>query len=180
MSTSIAPHRQVHCIVCRQPFDFIGGEVAFVLKHVAYGFDFVHDGRCLSAAQELLFPEPGYDCAAFARDPDRRRLLGVGDARGWAVVRPNAVAEPLSMWALVERGDGAQGIEGVIREDTWVDEPGGAEFPESWSGARAPLGYVSMTSPGDSARPTELAELGLLCEARLRVGILATALGTAA
>src|SRR5690349_22484776 len=33
---------QLRCIVCHVPFDFAHQETAVVLRHVAYGHDFVH------------------------------------------------------------------------------------------------------------------------------------------
>jgi len=63
---------ELRCLVCCAAFDLAEGEAAIVLRHVAYGFDFVHDDVCLATARELIFAEPGYDCAAFARDPGRR------------------------------------------------------------------------------------------------------------
>ena len=70
----------------RRGLDFAAGKSAVVLRHVAYGHDFVHDGRCLATARELLFAEPGYDCAALGRDPERRRVLDAGPGAGWAAV----------------------------------------------------------------------------------------------
>jgi hypothetical protein len=115
---------QLQCVVCRHPFDFQADDAALVLRRVAYGYDFVHDGVCLIAATERIFPEPGYDCAAFAPDPDRDRVLDVVPASGWTAAR----GEPLRCWVLVERRDGTTSLEGLIREDEWFDEPGGAEF----------------------------------------------------
>jgi hypothetical protein len=93
----------LHCVVCRTAFDFPAGEAALVLRHVAYGFDFVHDGACAAAAAEMLFPEPGFDCAAFARDPQRGRVLSSVSADGWSLCERR---EPLHCWVLVERRDG--------------------------------------------------------------------------
>ena len=159
-----APH-PLACAICGRPFDFAAGEAAVVLRHVAYGHDFVHDGRCLATARELLFAEPGYDSAALARDPQRRRILDAGPAAGWAAVvpeppqrigpgRPLQLAdgrpvhlEPLRWWALVEHADGSRRVEGVVREDDWLDEPGGAELPAARAGFRRLLGYAA---PADS------------------------------
>jgi hypothetical protein len=117
----------LHCVICRRGFDFQAGDAPVVLRHVAYGYDFVHDGACFSSATELMFPEPGFDCEAFVRDPERRRLLSVAPANGWLAAR----REPLLCWVLVEYGDGTTSMEGVIRDDEWLDEPGGAEFAGS-------------------------------------------------
>ena len=125
----------------------------------AYGFDFVHDDACLAAARELLFAEPGYDCAAFAHDPQRRRVLGVMPADGWAAIVANAAEsgerrvrnDPLLCWALVEHKDGSTSLEGLVRDPEWLDEPGGAEFPEALRGAHGFVGYMSAT--GSSERP---------------------------
>jgi len=73
MHGSVDSAYQLRCVVCRSLFDFAAGEAALVLRHVAYGYDFVHDGDCLAAAREWIFPEPGFDCAAFARDPERQK-----------------------------------------------------------------------------------------------------------
>jgi hypothetical protein len=149
-----APRLAPACAVCRRPFAFATGEAALILRHVAYGFDFVHEGPCLDAARELLFVEPGYDCQAFGPDPVRRRVLDVADAAGWAAASPETpqrvVAghplrfEPLRWWALVEHQDGTRWVEGIIREDEWLDEPGGATLPEARSGRRRSTAYVPL------------------------------------
>lgn len=147
----------LRCVVCHQPFAFGAGEAALVLRHTAYGYDFVHDGSCLTTAREMLFVQPGYDCAAFGQDQERRRILAVIPARGWSAVvaapdRTRAGAnvrfEPLHSWVLVENRDGSQRVEGLVRGEEWVDEPGGAEFPEATRGSRGWLGYAA---PGDAA-----------------------------
>ena len=177
MNTSLPASTQLRCLVCHEPFDFVARDTALVLRHVAYGYDFVHDGQCLAAALERIFPEPGYDCAAFGQDPERRRVLEVARAEGWAAVVPNSPEqilaaqpvrfEPLQYWVLVEHQDGSQFVEGLIRDEEWLDEPGGAEFPEAWRGQRAALGY---TSSSDRARPARLAEWsGLLQACRLQL-----------
>src|SRR3954454_18440381 len=141
----------MRCVICRQYFEFAAGQVAVVLHHAAYGFDFVHPGACEAAALSAIFPEPGYDSAAFAPDPNRRAIVAVAPANGWsAVVTGSAGAratddlrfEPLRFWALIEYRDGSRRFEGVVREDDWLDEPGGAEFPESRPGWAAAVGYA--------------------------------------
>lgn len=164
MPTSLSVTPEVRCIVCCARFDFAAGETAVVLRHVAYGYDFVHDGPCVAAACERIFPEPDYDCAAFGRDPERRRLIEVTTAEGWSAVLPNPCVrsgvgppvqfEALRFWAVVERADGSRNREGVVRDDQWLDEPGGAEFPEAARGQRALLGYVP---PTDRQTPARLA-----------------------
>ena len=149
-----APRLAPACTTCRRPFAFDAGEAAIILRHVAYGFDFVHQGPCLDAARELLFVEPGYDCQAFGPDLARRRVLDVADAEGWAAASPEApervVAgyplrlEPLRWWALVEHQDGSRRVEGIVREDEWLDEPGGAELPEARAGRRHSVAYVPL------------------------------------
>jgi len=124
---------ELRCVVCRGAFDFAAGETALVLRHVAYGHDFVHDGACATAASELIFPEPGFDCAAFARDPERQRVLSSAPAEGWtACVLTSAGravrSQPLQCWVLVARCDGTTTMEGLMRDAEWLDEPGGAEF----------------------------------------------------
>ena len=168
-------HAVLRCLICRQPFDFKAHEAPVVLRHVAYGYDFAHPGRCLAAAQELLFPEPGYDCAAFGPDPVRRRVLELSSAGGWAAVVPNTAEqilagrpvqfEPLRYWALVERADGSRSREGIVWDAMWLAEPGGAEFPAARRGRRAPLGYAPLADRADLAR---LAEWAALLQARGR------------
>src|ERR671938_314612 len=74
------------CFVCRRAFDFEAGESARIVRHVAYAFDLVHEGRCLAAARALIFAEPGYDIAAFGVDQERSRVLWVDDADGWVAL----------------------------------------------------------------------------------------------
>ena len=129
--TSTACH--LSCVICRSTFNFQAGEAALVLRHVAYGYDFVHQGACFLAATELFFPEPGYDCEAFYQDRERRRVLGIAPADGWTGVTPASTGnvlrcEPLQCWVLVEFSNGSISMEGLVRDDEWLDEPGGAEF----------------------------------------------------
>jgi hypothetical protein len=148
----------MRCVICRQIFDFAGGQTAVVLHHVAYGYDFAHRGDCEKQALAAIFPEPGYDCAAFAHDPERVGVLAIAPPKGWTAVLPVDQAtgsddlrfEPLRFWALIEYRDGSRRFEGVVRDDEWIDEPGGAEFPESGAGRSMAIGY---------APPVELAEL---------------------
>ena len=133
MHSALDATRPLRCVVCRSCFDFAAGESALILRHVAYGYDFVHHGACLTSATERIFPEPGFDCAAFARDPQRRRVLNVAGADGWAAMSPTTAGhapldEPLLCWVLVEHQDGTTSLDGVIRDDDWLDEPGGAQF----------------------------------------------------
>ena len=129
-----------------------------VLHHVAYGYDFAHRGDCEARALAAIFPEPGYDCAAFAHDPERVSVLAISPPNGWTAVRPAQIAqgskdlrfEPLRLWALIEYRDGSRRFEGVVRDDEWLDEPGGAEFPESRPGQARAIGC---------APPVGLAEL---------------------
>jgi hypothetical protein len=141
----------MRCVICRQYIDFAAGEVAVVLRHVAYGFDFAHSGACEAAALGAVFPEPGYDSAAFAHDPNRRAIVAVAPANGWSAVagctsdarsKDDLRVEPLRFWALVEYRDGTRRFEGVIRDEDWLDEPGGAEFPESRAGWATTVGYA--------------------------------------
>ena len=105
----------LRCVVCRQPFDFDAGEQAVVLRHVAYGFDFVHDGACLSAVLAWVFVEPGYDCAAFARDRER-----VG------VVAAYADGVPSACVAVFQRQDQSLRAEHITWDAEWLQEPGAA------------------------------------------------------
>jgi hypothetical protein len=142
----------LRCVVCHAPLDFAAGQTAVVLMHIAYGYDFAHDGACLSAAREWIFVEPGYDRPAFSTDGQRVRMLRVSPADGWAAVLPTSpeeilrgrpvTFEPLQCWALVEYRDGSRRLEGIIRSGDWLNEPGGAEFPETRGGLRATKGYV--------------------------------------
>jgi hypothetical protein len=151
---SVTPDLQ--CVICRTAFRFRTGESALVLRHVAYGYDFVHDGACLAAAGEAIFAEPGYDCAAFGPDPERRRVLGVAAADGWIAVLLNTTGsvgaaqrvrfDPLRCWTVVEHQDGSLVTEGLVRDDEWLDEPGGAEFPEAARGMYAFVSYASSAS----------------------------------
>jgi len=109
----LAATTTLNCVVCHQTFDFAAGEVAIVLRHVAYYYDFAHEGECLARALDLIFPEPDYDCAAFGLDQERLRVVSA--ERGWA---------------LVEHADGSCRLEVIAREAGWEEEPGAAEFPE--------------------------------------------------
>ena len=145
---------ELRCVVCGRPFDFAAGQTAVVLRHTAYGYDLAHDGACLAAAREQIFAEPGYDRVAFGRDPERRRILAAAPGAGWSAVMavpgrspsacggPTVRLERLRWWVLVEHADGSRRVEGLIRDDEWLDEPGGAEFPEA-SGSRRWFGYAS-------------------------------------
>jgi hypothetical protein len=153
----------MRCVICRQYIDFAAGEVAVVLRHVAYGFDFAHSGACEAAALNAIFPEPGYDSAAFAHDPNRRAIVAVAPANGWSVVvagssearsKDDLHFEPLRLWALVEYRDGSRRFEGVVRHEDWLDEPGGAEFPESRASWAAAVGYAPPVDfPARRAHP---------------------------
>jgi len=155
----------VRCLSCGRVFDFEAGETATVLRHVAYGYDFAHAGACLEAALEQIFVEPGYDGAAYARDTERRQVLGTNQPDGWSAVLPESAErilsgspfrfEPLRFWALVEHRDGSTRVEGVTRDEEWLDEPGSAEFVEARGGRDA---YVAYASPADRAQPKKLAQ----------------------
>ena len=146
----------LQCISCRTAFQFRAGESALVLRHVAYGYDFVHDGACFAAAVEAIFVEPGYDCAAFGPDPVRRRVLGVAAADGWMAVLANTSGSfgapqevrfaPLRDWAAIEHQDGSIVTEGLVRDEEWLNEPGGAEFPEAVRGSTRFMSYASRTT----------------------------------
>jgi hypothetical protein len=143
------------CVICQTPFQFRAGESALVLRHVAYGYDFVHEGACFAAASDAFFVEPGYDCAAFGPDPERRRVLGVAAADGWLALSANTSEsflarqvrfDPLRNWAVIEHQDGSIVTEGLVRDEEWLDEPGGAEFPEAVRGSYAFMSYASPAS----------------------------------
>jgi hypothetical protein len=170
------------CAVCHRPFDFSAGETAVIVRHIAYGYDFVHDGACLAAAGEWIFVEPGYDRPAFGRDPERLRLVRVAAADGWSAVIPGTPQqvlagepvsfEPLRYWALVEHADGARRFEGIVRDPEWEDEPGGAEFPEARSGLRASLGYVSEADRRSRIRRARWAALIAAADASSHASII--------
>jgi hypothetical protein len=162
-SLAVAPDRTVErrtlksdeelrCVVCHRPFDFGAKQTAVVLKHIAYGYDFAHPGVCEATARTWIFAEPGYDRPAFSTDGQRMCVLRISSAAGWAAVLPAApeqalagvpvLYEPVEYWALVEYRDGSRHLEGVMRSREWLNEPGGAEFPESRRGRYASLGYV--------------------------------------
>ena len=130
-SAAPTPHRpaalSLRCLICRRAFDFAGGDTAVIVKHVAYANDFVHEGACLDSALETIFPEPGYDGAAFSRDPRRASVLRTESADGWVAVLGGTIV-PLIAWAVVQYRDGTLHMEGVARERAWADEPGAAEF----------------------------------------------------
>ena len=149
MHGSVDSAYQLRCVVCRSLFDFAAGEAALVLRHVAYGYDFVHDGDCLAAAREWIFPEPGFDCAAFACDPERRRVLNVAPAEGWLALSRTTAGqrqEPLTAWVLLERRDGTMSMEGLIWDDDWLAEPGGADFAASVLRVRAAAGDIRLAA----------------------------------
>lgn len=143
---------QLYCIVCGQSFDFDTGEVAIILKHIANGYDYVHDGACMKAAREWIFVEPGDDRPAFSSDGLRQRILCTYAPEDWSAVLPNSAEQVLAgdavsfdelyCWAVVEYRDGSQHVEGLIRLPELIDEPGGAEFPEARQGRRQSLGYA--------------------------------------
>src|SRR5215208_4875451 len=112
---------ELHCVVCHKRFDFAAGQTAIVLKHIAYGYDFVHEGACLATAREWIFPEPDYDGPAFSPDVQRDRILRIASADGWAAALPGApeqvragtpvLYEPVAYWALVQYHDGSRQLE---------------------------------------------------------------------
>jgi hypothetical protein len=163
----------LHCLSCNRAFDFASGESAIVLRHVAYGFGFAHAGACLKDALEQIFVEPGFDCAAYAHDTERIRILGVNTSDGWSAVLPETPErtlsgspfrfEPLRFWALVEHADGSWRVEGVTWDDEWLDEPGAAEFVEAREGRDAYIGYAS---PSDREQPARLAQFYAIVSSR--------------
>jgi hypothetical protein len=149
---SVSATPDLRCVICRTAFQFRSGESARVLRHVAYGYDFVHEGACSAAAADAIFVEPGYDCAAFGPDPERRRVLGVAAAHGWMAVLANTSGsfgaapqvrfDPLRYWAVIEHQDGSIVTEGLVRDEEWLDEPGGTELPEAERGVYAFVSYA--------------------------------------
>jgi hypothetical protein len=163
------------CFICNKAIDFDSGETAVVLRHVAYGYGFAHAGACEAIALTWIFPEPGYDGAAFAHDAERRTIRAIAPAEGWAAVVPNGPQrilagspvhfEPLSFWALVEHKDGSRRTEGVVWDAEWLEEPGGAEFPEAAEGKKALLGYAE---PRDAMSQARMAEWEKMLQTRYR------------
>ena len=54
--------------------------------------------------------------------------------------------DPLRYWAVIEHQDGSIVTEGFVRDEGWLDEPGGAEFPEAVRGSFAFMSYASPAS----------------------------------
>jgi hypothetical protein len=139
---------QLQCIVCKLGFDFAAGETAIVLRHVAYYYDFVHSGNCLSTALDWIFAEPGYDVAEFAPDRERVRILRAepDETRQTSAVESS---EPRRYRALIEHSDGSCWLEVIVREVGWEAEPGGAEFPEERATLCTPIDFASqLGAPG--------------------------------
>jgi hypothetical protein len=161
------------CVSCQRDFNFDAGETAIVLRHVAYGYGFVHAGACETAALEQIFVEPGYDSAAYAHDTQRAKLVGIRAADGWSAVlpaRPEQMLagspfrfEPLHVWAEVEYRDGSRQVEGVTLDADWADEPGAAMFVEAQSGRDALIAYAS---PNDISRPARHAQWYAIASSR--------------
>jgi hypothetical protein len=114
--TSPSPPVLLRCVACAQALDVQSGGAAVILRHVAYAFGFVHQGACEAAALDSVFVEPGYDCAAYAHDRQRRRLLAA------------KAADDLRWCAVVEYADGSERTENIVWDTEWLDEPGAAEF----------------------------------------------------
>jgi hypothetical protein len=166
---SATPVTQPRCVTCGRAFDFEAGESAVVLRHVAYGYDLAHDGACLTAANDRLFLEPGFDGAAFGADPERTRIVQIAPADGWFAARPETPRqvlagrllrfEPLRWWALVERDDGTRRVEGLARDSEWDDADGGLEFAQAWRGSAACIGYTRRPNQPSAATRSRWAAL---------------------
>jgi hypothetical protein len=165
---------QLRCIVCHIPFDFAHQETAVVVRHIAYGYDFVHP-RHEATALSWIFVDPEYDRPEFTHDARRARILDVAPPDGWAAVVPETPErtaagdlvsfQPLGLWALVELHDRVRYIEGLVREREWESEPGGAEFPEGDGGPRDAVGYAPTTARPDAL---QLAHWEAIVQARYR------------
>lgn len=152
---------QLRCIVCHLPFDFARNETAVVLRHIAYGYDFVH-AHHESTALKWIFVDPEFDRPEFTHDSRRASILDVAPPDGWTAVMPQPperVAEgdlisfqPLGLWVLVEHRDGSRYVEGLVRDPEWESEPGGAEFPEGENGPRDAVGYAPSAGHAGPAR----------------------------
>jgi hypothetical protein len=166
---------KLDCFICHNPIDFDGGQKAIILRHVAYGYGFTHDGVCHAKALDQIFAEPGYDTYAYGHDPVRRRIVGIAPAEGWGAVVPESPErvlagipvryEPLRFWAMVEHRDGTLRTEGVTWDEEWINEAGAAEFPEARTGKGAILGYAEQDDMLNSAR---LAEWEAMLRSRYR------------
>src|SRR5215470_16918786 len=114
----------LRCIVCHLPFDFANQETAVVLRHIAYGHDFVH-AEHESTALEWIFVDPEFDRPEFSHDPRRAIIVDVAPPDGWTAVVPQAPErvltgdmlsfQPLGLWVLVENHDGSRYVEGLLR-----------------------------------------------------------------
>jgi hypothetical protein len=170
---------QLRCIVCHEPFDFDRHETAIVLRHIAYGHDFVHS-RHEATALDWIFVDPEYDRPAFTHDARRTRILDVASPDGWTAVLPESPEriaagcsvrfEPLRLWTLVEYRDGSRHVEGLIRDAEWETEPGGANFPEGEWAAQDAVGYAPTS---EKEHPTRIAEWEAILHARNRSELVA-------
>jgi hypothetical protein len=164
----------LRCIVCHEAFDFAAGETAIILRHVAYGYDFVH-ARHESAALDWIFVDPEYDIPEFSHDRLRAAVVNIAPPFDWAAVMPETPEkidagyfvrfDPLRLWALVEYRDGSRYLEGLVRDAEWESEPGGAEFPEGDRGPRDAVGYAA---PSERSDPTWRAQWESTIHARYR------------
>jgi hypothetical protein len=165
---------QLRCIVCHEPFDFDRHEAAIVLRHIAYGYDFVHSGH-QATALDWIFVDPEYDRPAFTHDARRARILDVAPPDGWTAALPESPEriaaghsvrfEPLRLWTLVEYRDGSRQVEGLLRDAEWETEPGGAEFPEGEWAAQDAVGYAPTC---EATSPTRIARWEAIMHARNR------------
>jgi hypothetical protein len=167
----------LECFICHKAIDFDAGQKAIILRHVAYGYGFTHEGDCHAKALEQIFPEPGYDSFAYGHDAQRRRIVGIAPAEGWGAVIPETPErvlagtpvryEPLRFWAMVEHRDGSLRTEGVVWDEEWINEAGAAEFPEARTGKGAILGYAQQDEMLD---PVRVAEWEVMLRSRYRSG----------
>jgi hypothetical protein len=170
---------QLRCIVCHEPFYFDRHETAVVVRHIAYGYDFVHS-RHEATALGWIFVDPEYDRPAFTHDARRARILDAAPPDGWTAVLPESPEriaagdsvrfEPLRLWTLVEYRDGSRRVEGLIRDAEWETEPGGAEFPEGEWAAHDAVGYAPSS---EERKPTRIAEWEAIIHARNRGELVA-------
>ena len=145
-----------------------------MLRHIAYGYDFVH-ARHESTALEWIFVDPEFDRPEFTHDARRAYILDVALPHGWTAVvpqPPELVAtgdpisfQPLELWVLVEHRDGSRHVEGLVRDPEWESEPGRAEFPEGENGPRHAVGYAPSACHPD---PSQIANWQSIIYARDR------------
>jgi tetratricopeptide (TPR) repeat protein len=114
----------------------------------------------------------GYDCAAFAPDPERRRIVAAWESEGWAgllrsapeagLAGPAVRYETLWCWALVEHRDGSCRREGLVRHrgvDRYL-QTGGGPTPCARTGGRLDAGSAADNNLEDLRHGLQLLSKG--------------------